>query len=62
MESLYIDRRDTTLNVEGERLTIRHPDAVKPQSIPLAHLQFVVSRPDRFLLVRCCCLSCKRLK
>ena len=42
MESLYIDRRDTTLNVEGERLTIRHPDAVKPQSIPLAHLQFVV--------------------
>ena len=42
MESLYIDRRDTTLNVEGQRLLIHHPDAIRPQSVPLAHLRFVV--------------------
>lgn len=42
MESIYIDRRDTTLFVEGARLLIHHPDMVKAQSIPLAHLRFVV--------------------
>lgn len=42
MESLYIDRRDTTLNVEGARLLIHHPDIERPRSVPLAHLKFVV--------------------
>nr|MBP8111225.1 CRISPR-associated endonuclease Cas1 [Agitococcus sp.] len=42
MESLYIDRRDTTLSVEGERVIIHHADMVRAQSVPLAHLRFVV--------------------
>lgn len=42
MESLYIDRRDTTLSVEGARLLVHHPDLVKAQSVPLAHLRFIV--------------------
>lgn len=42
MESLYIDRRDTVLNAEAGRLLIHHPDAPRPQSVPLAHLRFVV--------------------
>lgn len=42
MESLYIDRRDTTLSVEGARLIIHHADMVKAQSVPLAHLRFIV--------------------
>lgn len=42
MESIYIDRRDTTLYVEGARLLVHHPDMVKAQSIPLSHLRFVV--------------------
>ena len=42
MESLYIDRRDTSLSVESERLIIHHPDMVRAQSVPLAHLRFVV--------------------
>jgi CRISPR/Cas system-associated endonuclease Cas1 len=42
MESLYIDRRDTTLSVEASRLIIHHPDMVKAQSVPLTHLRFIV--------------------
>lgn len=42
MESIYIDRRDTILFVEGARLLIHHADMLKAQSIPLAHLRFVV--------------------
>ena len=43
MESLYLDRRDTTLMVEGERLMIHHPENPgRAQSIPLQHLRFVV--------------------
>lgn len=42
MESLYIDRRDTVLNTEAGRLLIHHPEAPRPQSVPLAHLRFVV--------------------
>ena len=33
MESLYIDRRDTSLSVESERLIIHHPDMVRAQSV-----------------------------
>ena len=42
MESLYIDRRDTALNVEGDRLLIHHPECARPRSVPLAHLKFLV--------------------
>ena len=42
MESLYIDRRDTSLSVESERLIIHHADMGRAQSVPLAHLRFVV--------------------
>lgn len=42
MESLYIDRRDTQLNVEGERLLVFHPDMARAKSIPLSHLKFLV--------------------
>lgn len=42
MESLYIDRRDTVLNVEGERLLVFHPEMARATSVPLSHLKFLV--------------------
>ncbi|WP_165838564.1 CRISPR-associated endonuclease Cas1 [Pokkaliibacter plantistimulans] len=42
METLFIDRRDIRLDVEGQRLLIHHPERRLAQSIPLARLGWVV--------------------
>lgn len=42
LQTLYIDRRDTELAIDGERLLVRLVDVVRPISVPLAQLQTVV--------------------
>ncbi len=42
MESVYIDRRDTALEVSGSALIVRHPDEPRALSLPLQNLQRVV--------------------
>ncbi|MBK8185544.1 MAG: CRISPR-associated endonuclease Cas1 [Candidatus Competibacteraceae bacterium] len=41
MGTLYLDRRDLTLRVDGKRLVIEEPD-VRPRGVPLALLERVV--------------------
>ncbi|MER2557490.1 MAG: CRISPR-associated endonuclease Cas1 [Candidatus Competibacter denitrificans] len=41
MGTLYLDRRDLTLRVDGKRLVIEEPDA-RPRGVPLALLERVV--------------------
>lgn len=41
MGTLYLDRRDLTLRVDGKRLVIEEPD-IRPRSVPLALLERVV--------------------
>ncbi len=41
MGTLYLDRRDLTLRLDGKRLVIEEPDA-RPRGIPLALLERVV--------------------
>jgi CRISPR-associated protein Cas1 len=42
MESLYIDRRDTRLDVDGGALIVRHPEQARPFSLPLQNIRRVV--------------------
>jgi CRISPR-associated protein Cas1 len=42
MESLYIDRRDTRLDVDGGALVVRHPEQARPFSLPLQNIRRVV--------------------
>lgn len=42
MRTLYIDRSQTVLNVEQERLLIQPPEADRPFSLPLSHIQTVI--------------------
>jgi CRISPR-associated protein Cas1 len=42
MESLFIDRRGVSLDVEGQVLLVRHPDERKPASFPLQNVERVV--------------------
>lgn len=42
MESLYIDRRDTVLDVNGGALLVRHPGEPRPLSLPLQNLERLV--------------------
>ena len=41
MGTLYLDRRDLTLRLDGKRLVIEEPDA-RPRGVPLARLERVV--------------------
>ena len=42
MRTLYVDRRDTLLSIDGERLLMQLPDIRRPLSLPLDQLQTVV--------------------
>ena len=42
LQTLYIDRRDTELAIDGERLLVRVVDVARPVSVPLVQLQTVV--------------------
>lgn len=42
MESLFIDRRNVTLDVDGQVLLVRHPDERRPVSFPLQNIERVV--------------------
>ena len=42
MDSLYIDRRDTQLEVESGALILRTPDRNRPASYPLRQISFIV--------------------
>lgn len=43
MGTLYLDRRDLTLRLDGKRLVIEEPDA-RPRGVPLALVERVVMR------------------
>lgn len=42
MESLFIDRRDVTLDVDGPVLLVRHRDETRPMAFPLQNVERVV--------------------
>lgn len=42
MESVFIDRRDVALDVEGGVLLVRHPDEPRPVGFPLQNVERVV--------------------
>ncbi len=49
MQTLYIDRRDSELDIQGGRLQVRIADSDKPFSVPLNVLEFlVISASVRF--------------
>jgi CRISPR/Cas system-associated endonuclease Cas1 len=42
VQSLYIDRRDSALDVSGATLLLRHPAETRPMSFPLQNLERVI--------------------
>src|SRR5690554_6580975 len=42
MQSLFIDRKGTTLDVSGGRLIIRPPDTPRPMSLPVKQVRYLV--------------------
>ena len=42
MQTLYIDRRDTKLDIDRERILVHSPSLPKPLSIAFAYLSSIV--------------------